>query len=159
MYTHGDQEYGRVFVRTKLCKILVDVCPDPSADAPALLTWNTTCWIELLQDLAEARTGCLRSDCTAHVPHEKPDATKREDRASLPIFSSNYVKVMNACDANSRLAGIRVKLQRQIASRQTGPPNLDPHKVKAILYVTVCRTVLFCNGPRILRDALKLRLF
>ena len=132
-YPNKEKDYGRLFVRTRFCSLLVDACSEPGYSETSLVAWETKDWHDFIDDLALTKGDCLRSDCQAvfglgqsELPPSTTNAAIAEEsnteRAQLVAFTNKYTVIEKACQVNLHLAPIRGSLEQQIQSGATGPP-------------------------------------
>lgn len=120
-----------MYVRTRLCSLLVDGSSEAGYSGTSLVAWEATDWQDFIDDFRTTKDACLNSNCSHRFgfdPEEIPEIDRNErlkgsrERASSKIFTQKYAIVEKTCQMNMLLAPIRQTLEAQIRSGATGPP-------------------------------------
>jgi Myb-like DNA-binding domain len=151
-----DKDYGRLFVRTRFCSLLVDACSEPGYSDSSLVAWEPNDWHDFIDDLAQTKEACLLPECH-HVfglgpDHEQPNVElNAEERAQLMAFTKKYTVIEKACQVSLHLSPFRLSLEQQIAAGDTGPPkDVSPEFVQT-LFVTAKNNDSFVIRRHLLR--------
>jgi Myb-like DNA-binding domain len=158
MYPYNDQGYGRLYIRTRFCSILVDAVSEDGYLESSLVAWEPTDWQDFLDDLTVTQKLCLQPDCNRIVgPDDNDDeegekgvATKNtvsaskaleqterlaqsQVRAQSMAFHGKYNVVEKACQVNMCVAPIRSDLEQQIRAGSVGSPQgLSPERIQTV---------------------------
>jgi hypothetical protein len=142
-YPFNEYEYGRMYVRTRLCSLLVDGNSEAGNLETSLVAWEATDWQDFIDDLRTTREACLDPNCT-HVfgfEHQggasflsssisdierKERLVTSQHRACSKNFNQKYAIVEKTCHMNLLMANIRQTIEAQIRSGANGPPTDIP---------------------------------
>lgn len=139
-YPFNEYEYGRLYVRTRLCSLLIDSNAEPGYSKTSLVAWESADWQEFIDDFRATKDACLNPNCT-HVFtfHNAEDTNllspsiservrqerllESQHRANSISFNQKYSIVEKTCQMNLLLSPIRQIIESQIISGATGPPS------------------------------------
>ena len=128
-----------MYVRSRLCSLLVDGNSEPGYTKTSLVAWEATDWQDFIDDLRTTKDACLNPNCS-HIFDVGKDGsssmlgpsitdTDRQERlmesqhlANSKSFNQKYSIVEKTCQMNLLLSPIRQTIEAQIVADATGPP-------------------------------------
>ena len=138
-YPYNEYEYGRLYVRTRLCSLLVDGNSEPGNSETSLVAWEATDWQDFMDDLRSTRAACVNPNCphifgledegSSDLPGPSISDVERNERlmesqhrANSKSFNQKFSIVEKTCQMNLLVSPIRLTIEAQIRSGATGPP-------------------------------------
>lgn len=136
-YPFNEYEYGRLYVRTRLCSLLIDSNAEAGYSKTSLVAWERTDWQEFIDDFRATKDACVNVNCTHIFSFDNPEETnfsipenvrqerllESQHRVNSISFNQKYSIVEKTCQMNLLLSPIRQIIESQILSGATGPPN------------------------------------
>lgn len=94
-FSNGGQKFGRLYVRSLMCKFIMDIFPGGFYCKLASITEDAE-WNKLKADVDRIHQQCLRKDSVALASgsDNKPNAKEVEERRGLREFSRGHANAV-----------------------------------------------------------------